>query len=200
MTYDELKSTNLAFASKAFRNSGIKAPITVMFECYTPANLSTHQRMISRGLGNGLTTRMTFLMAFTVDNFNADFGIFGFNADDIQDDYSNPVDLNISVTELYGEELILRRIDTTDNSVVMDAEGNLKPQWSIKVVQGMQLTHEGALIYSTTEFAEPGTLSIKLQQDQDLSRRAISMTTNSATLNAIEENKSSRKVKADSAI
>jgi hypothetical protein len=188
MTYDDFKSTNLAFASKAFRNAGIKAPITVMFECFTPANLSVHQRMVSRGLGGNLTNRMTALLNFTEDNFNSDFGQFGFNADDISGGYSDAVEVNVSTSQLYGEDLILRRVDTTDESIVKNADGTMKPQWSIKKVFDQELTFDGALIYTTVEFAEPGMADAKLQQDQNLSRSMTNMSTG-ASIGDIKENK-----------
>jgi hypothetical protein len=188
MTYDDFKSTNLAFASKAFRNAGIKAPITVMFECFTPANLSVHQRMVSRGLGGNLTNRMTALLNFTEDNFNSDFGQFGFNADDISGGYSDAVEVNVSTSQLYGEDLILRRVDTTDEGIVKNADGSIKPQWSVKTVNGQELTFDGALIYTTVEFAEPGMSNATIKQDQNLSRSITSMSTG-ASIGDIKENK-----------
>ena len=188
MTYEEFKSTNLAFASKAFRNAGIKAPITVMFECFTPANMSVHQRMVSRGLGGNLTNRMTALLNFTEDNFNSDFGQFGFNADDISGGYSDAVEVNVSTSQLYGEDLILRRVDTTDEGIVKNADGSIKPQWSVKTVNGQELTFDGALIYTTVEFAEPGMANATIKQDQNLSRSITSMSTG-ASIGDIKENK-----------
>ena len=188
MTYEDFKSTNLAFASKAFRNAGIKAPITVMFECFTPANMSVHQRMVSRGLGGNLTNRMTALLNFTEDNFNSDFGQFGFNADDISGGYSDAVEVNVSTSQLYGEDLILRRVDTTDEGIVKNADGSIKPQWSVKTVNGQELTFDSALIYTTVEFAEPGMYNATIKQDQNLSRSITSMSTG-ASIGDIKENK-----------
>lgn len=187
MTYEDFKSTNLAFASKAFRNSGIKAPITVMFECYTPANLSVHQRMISRGLGGNLTNRMTALLNFTEDNFDKDFSQFGFTAEFIQGSYADAIEVNVSTSQLYGEDLILRRVDTTDTAMVTNPDGSLKPQWSVKTVNGQELTFEGALIYTSVEFAEPGMANATIKQDQNLSRSITNMTAN--PMEAIKENK-----------
>lgn len=187
MTYEDFQSTNLAFASKAFRNSGIKAPITVMFECFTPANLSVHQRMVSRGLGGNLTNRMTALLNFTEDNFNKDFGQFGLTADAIQGSYADATEVNVSTSQLYGEDLILRRVDTTDDAVVKNPDGSLKPQWSVKTVNGQELTFEGALIYTSVEFAEPGMANATIKQDQNLSRSITNMTAN--PMEAIKENK-----------
>lgn len=187
MTYEDFKSTNLAFASKAFRNSGIKAPITVMFECFTPANLSVHQRMISRGLGGNLTNRMTALLNFTEDNFDKDFGQFGFTAESIKGSYSDASEINVSTSQLYGEDLILRRVDTTDTAMVSNPDGSIKPQWSVKTVNGQELTFEGALIYTSVEFAEPGMSNATIKQDQNLSRSITSMTAN--PMDAIKENK-----------
>ena len=188
MTYEDFKSTNLAFASKAFRNSGIKAPITVMFECFTPANLSVHQRMISRGLGGNLTNRMTALLNFTEDNFDKDFGQFGFTAQSIQGSYADATEVNVSTSQLYGEDLILRRVDTTDTAMVTNPDGSLKPQWSVKTVNGQELTFEGALIYTSVEFAEPGMANATIKQDQNLSRSITSMSTG-ASIGDIKENK-----------
>ena len=190
MTYEDFKSTNLAFASKAFRNSGTKAPITVMFECYTPANLSVHQRMISRGLGGNLTNRMTALLNFTEENFNNDFAQFGLTAEDVQGSYVDATEVNVSTSQLYGEDLILRRVDTTDNAVVKNPDGSLKPQWSVKTVNGQELTFDGALIYTTVEFAEPGMSNATLKQDQNLSRSITRMSSETASaVSSITENK-----------
>lgn len=170
MNYEELKNTNLAFASKVFRNNGSKNPISVMFECFSPnGGASAHQRMLSKALGNALSNRKTFLMNYSAETFEESFGQFGFVAGDIQGDYSTAKEVNLSVKEIYGEDLILRRVDTTDSAVVKDAEGKLKPQWQVKKVNGVELTHEGALIYSTVEFAEPGTSDLRIKQDQDAS-------------------------------
>ena len=188
MTYEDFKSTNLAFASKAFRNSGTKAPITVMFECYTPANLSVHQRMISRGLGGNLTNRMTALLNFTEENFNNDFDQFGIIADDVTGDYATAIAVNVSTSQLYGEDLILRRVDTTDSAMVSNPDGSIKPQWSVKTVNGQELTFEGALIYTTVEFAEPGMSNATIKQDQNLSRSITNMTSG-ASIGDIKENK-----------
>lgn len=188
MTYNDLKSTNLAFASKAWRNSGIKAPITVMFECFTPGNQSAHQRMLSRALGNGNVNRKTFLLNYTEDNFTKDFSSFGFTAESIDTyDYSKSVELNVSGKDLLGEDLILRRVDTIDDTVAKNPDGSLKPQWSIKTVYGQELTFEGALIYTSVEFAEPGMSDATIKQDQNLSRSITSMTAN--PMEAIKENK-----------
>lgn len=164
MTYDQLKSTNLAFASKAYRNGGEKAPITVMFECFLPIAQSAKQRMISRALGslNNLSRR-TFNLAYKEDKFQQDFGI---NPDDVTGAYDEAVELNISVRDLYGEDLIIRRIDTTDDSAVRDENGKLKAGWSVKTVNGVELTYEGALIYTTTDFGDVGEEDIRLKQDQ----------------------------------
>ena len=187
MTYEDFKSTNLAFASKAFRNSGIKAPITVMFECFTPANLSVHQRMISRGLGGNLTNRMTALLNYTEDNFNKDFAQFGLTADLVQGSYADASEVNVSTSQLYGEDLILRRVDSTDDKVAKNPDGSMKPQWSVKTVNGQELTFEGALIYTSVEFAEPGMSNATIKQDQNLSRSITNMTAN--PMDAIKENK-----------
>jgi hypothetical protein len=143
--------------------------------------------MISRGLGGNLTNRMTALLNFTEDNFDKDFGQFGFTADDVTGDYSTAIPVNVSTSQLYGEDLILRRVDTTDDAVVKNADGSLKPQWSVKTVNGQELTFEGALIYTSVEFAEPGMSNATIKQDQNLSRSITNMTAN--PMDAIKENK-----------
>lgn len=163
LTYDQLKNTNLAFASKAYRNGGEKAPITVMFECFLPVAQSAKQRMISRALGSNILSRRTFNLAYKEDKFEQDFGM---KADTITGAYDNAVELNISVRDLYGEDLIIRRIDTTDDSAVKDENGKLKAGWSVKTVNGMELTYEGALIYTTTDFGDVGEEDVRLKQDQ----------------------------------
>jgi hypothetical protein len=144
--------------------------------------------MVSRGLGGNLTNRMTALLNFTEDNFNSDFGQFGFNADDISGGYSDAVEVNVSTSQLYGEDLILRRVDTTDEGIVKNADGSIKPQWSVKTVNGQELTFDGALIYTTVEFAEPGMSNATIKQDQNLSRSITSMSTG-ASIGDIKENK-----------
>ena len=196
MNYEDLKSTNLAFASKAWRNSGIKAPITVMFECFTPTNQSAHQRMLSRALGNGLVNRKTFLLNYTEDNFTKEFSSFGFTAENVDTyEYLDSVQINVSSKDLLGEDLILRRVDTTDDALVKNPDGSLKPQWSVKTVNGQELTFDGALIYTTVEFAEPGMPDATLKQDQNLSRSITNMTAN--PVEAIQENKAKTKATAE---
>jgi hypothetical protein len=188
MTYNDLKSTNLAFASKAWRNGGIKAPITVMYECTSPTYQTMHQRMISRALGNERVSNKTYLVNYTEETFNRDFMSFGFSADAITGSFSEAVALNLTHLELYGENAIIRRIDTIDEALVMNVDGSLKPQWSIKQTSdGELLTFGGAQIYTTTEFADPGTPDLKIQQDQILTRSVASIT-NVSTAD-IKENK-----------
>jgi len=163
LTYDQLKNTNLAFASKAYRNGGDKAPITVMFECYLPVAQSAKQRMISRALGSNILSRRTFNLAYKEDKFLQDFDM---NPDTITGAYDKAVELNVSVRDLYGEDLIIRRIDTTDDSAVKDENNKLKAGWSVKTVNGVELTYEGALIYSTTDFGDVGEGDVRLKQDQ----------------------------------
>jgi len=163
LTYDQLKNTNLAFASKAYRNGGDKAPITVMFECYLPVAQSAKQRMISRALGSNILSRRTYNLPYKEDKFLQDFGM---NPDTITGAYDKAVELNVSVRDLYGEDLIIRRIDSTDDSAVRDEDGKLKAGWSVKTVNGVELTYEGALIYSTTDFGDVGEGDVRLKQDQ----------------------------------
>jgi len=193
MTYEQLKSSNLAFASKAYRNGGEKAPITVMFECFLPVVQSAKQRMISRALGslNNLSRR-TYNLAYKEDKFFNDFGI---NAEDVTGAYDEAVELNISVRDLYGEDLIIRRIDTTDTSAVTDENGKLKAGWSVKTVNGVELTYEGALIYTTTDFGDVGEEDIRLKQDQtpDMLNAPVKK-----AVNSIKENKVTAKAKLES--
>jgi hypothetical protein len=58
--------------------------------------------------------------------------------------------------------------------------GDLKSNWSVKTVDGQELTHEGAIIYSTYLFSEDG-IDQKLQHDQDLKKKK--------SIEGIEENK-----------
>lgn len=184
MTYEELKSTNVAFASKVFRNQGTKNPISVMYECFSPTTGSTaHQRMLSKALGSNLSSRKTLLMNYSEETFKESFGKFGYVAEDIQGDYSQALPVNLTVKQIYGEDLILRRVDSIDASVVKDAEGRMKPQWSVKTVNGVELTFEGALIYTTVEFAEVGTPDDRIKQDQD-----SSMLNGVSQVNMITEN------------
>ena len=56
-------NNNQAKAIYAFRNNGTKAPISVMFEMETVnQGTSVHGRIISRGLGGNLKSRLTLLM------------------------------------------------------------------------------------------------------------------------------------------
>ena len=63
----------------------------------------------------------------------------------------------------------------------------MKPQWSVKTVNGQELTFDGALIYTSVEFAEPGMSNATIKQDQNLSRSITNMTAN--PIEAIKENK-----------
>ena len=192
MTYEELKSTNLAFASKAYRNGGEKAPITVMFECFLPIAQSAKQRMISRALGslNNLSRR-TYNLAYKEDKFFNDFGI---NPEDITGTYEDAVELNLSVRDLYGEDLIIRRIDTTDTSAVTDENGKLKAGWSVKSVNGIELTYEGALIYTTTDFGDVGEEDVRLKQDQTPEMLNAPL---KKAVNSVKENKVTAKAKVE---
>ena len=167
---------NQAKAIYAFRNNGTKAPISVMFEMETTnQSTSVHGRMISRGLGGNLKSRLTVLMNYTEELFNEDFGKFDLKADDVNMGYRNALGevsalkLDYTSEQIFGEAVALKRIDTTNVDEVSDAEGNIKLNWSVKKVEGQELTHEGALIYTTVEFCEVGESSIRLKQDQDLS-------------------------------
>ena len=113
---------------------------------------------------------------------------FGFTADDVTGDYSTAIPVNVNTSQLYGEDLILRRVDTTDSAIVSNPDGSIKPQWSIKTVNGQELTFEGALIYTTVEFAEPGMSNATIKQDQNLSRSITNMSSG-ASIGALKENK-----------
>lgn len=175
-----MTNQNQAKAIYAFRNNGTKAPISVMFEMEVPsASSSIHNKMISRGLGNSLKSRLTLLMSYTEEQFNQDFNSFGMGAEDVKSKYKNELGeiaalkLDFTTEQLFGEAIGLRRIDTTDLDLVSNEEGEIKPNWSVKQVNGQELTHEGALIYSTVEFCEVGQESIRLKQDQDLRSNTI---------------------------
>lgn len=175
-----MNTQNQAKAIYAFKNNGVKAPISVMFAMETSQNGgSAHNRMVSRALGNPNTTKMTVLLSYTEEQFDIDFADKGVKASDITTGYRDAAGevvakpLDFTTEELFGEALGLRRIDTTDFAAISNEDGTLKPQWSVKRVKGQELTHEGALIYSTVEFCELGEESIRLKQDQDLSRNRI---------------------------
>jgi len=194
MTYEDLKQLNVAFASKAYRNGGEKAPITVMFECYLPVAQTAKQRMISRALGSTLLSRRVLNLAYKADKFMQDFGI---DADTITGDYSNAVDINKTVRDLYGEDLIIRRIDTTEDSVAKDEQGNLRIGWSVKTVNGIELTHEGALIYSTTDWGDVGEADVRLKQDQ--TPEVLNAPAKEA-IKAVTENTAKAKISAQPAV
>lgn len=171
-----MENLNQAKAISAFRNKGTKAPISVMFEMNVArVGGSVQNRLVSRALGNPSSTRLTTLLSYTEEEFDKDFGPFGIKASDITTGYRDAAgqivakEVNLTTEQLFGEAFALRRIDTTDTNLVTDEAGNLRPQWSVKQVNGIELTHEGALIYSTVEFCEIGEESIRIQQDQDRS-------------------------------
>lgn len=168
-------NNNQAKAIYAFRNNGTKAPISVMFEMETVnQGTSVHGRIISRGLGGNLKSRLTLLMNYTEELFDQDFGKFNIKASDVTMSYRDELGeiaamkLDLTTEEIFGEAIALRRVDTTDVSFVTNENGELKPSWSVKQVNGQELTHEGALIYTTVEFCEVGQESQRLKQDQDL--------------------------------
>jgi hypothetical protein len=119
------------------------------------------------------------LMTYLEEQFNQDFNSFGMSAEDVKSKYKNELGeiaalkLDFTTEQLFGEAIGLRRIDTTDLDLVSNEEGEIKPNWSVKQVNGQELTHEGALIYSTVEFCEVGQESIRLKQDQDLRSNTI---------------------------
>ena len=163
-----------AFAATAWRNNGTVAPITVRF-VQEKENLpaSFHSRMILRGIGIKNTTTQAVLINYTEDIFNEDFSEFGFTAEDIingyRDDSGNITahQLNVSSEDMFENPLYISRYETTNDLEAMNDNGELKSGWSIKQVNGQELTHEGALIYSTFIFSEDG-VDHKIQHDQDL--------------------------------
>lgn len=168
--------TNLktAVASVAWRNNGTKAPITVMFvQDKERTAMNIHSRLISRGLGVSNSTKQTLLYNYTEDVFNEDFSEFGFTAEDITNGYRDENgnitahEINLSSEKIFGEPVYISRYETTNTLEATNENGDLKAGWSIKTVNGQELTHEGALIYSTFIFSEDGK-DHKLQHDQDL--------------------------------
>jgi hypothetical protein len=127
-------------------------------------------------------------MSYTEENFNKDFSQFGFNSKDVEFDYVNAIEINVTTFQLYGEDLILRRVETTDENMVKNSDGTMKPQWSIKKASSQELTFDGALIYQTSQFAEPGMTDIRLQHDQNLSRSLNKMSSDDS-IGDIKENK-----------
>ena len=186
-----------AFAATAWRNNGTVAPITVRF-VQEKENLpaSFHSRMVLRGIGIKNLTTQSVLVNYTEDIFNEDFAEFGFTADMItngyRDENGNIIahELNLDSTEIFGNPIYISRYETTNDLEAMNDNGELKSGWSIKQVNGEQLTHEGALIYSTFIFSENG-VDQKLQHDQNLKR-------NKPELNIEENVQTSAKVKEDS--
>jgi hypothetical protein len=168
--------TNLktAVASVAWRNNGTKAPITVMFvQDKERTAMNIHSRLVSRGLGVSNSTKQTLLYNYTEDVFNEDFSEFGFTAEDITNGYRDENgnisahEINLSSEKIFGEPVYISRYETTNTLEATNENGDLKAGWSIKTVNGQELTHEGALIYSTFIFSEDG-VDHKLQHDQDL--------------------------------
>ena len=168
--------TNLktAVASVAWRNNGTKAPITVMFvQDKERTAMNIHSRLVSRGLGVSNSTKQTLLYNYTEDVFNEDFSEFGFTAEDITNGYRDENgnisahEINLFSEKIFGEPVYISRYETTNTLEATNENGDLKAGWSIKTVNGQELTHEGALIYSTFIFSEDGK-DHKLQHDQDL--------------------------------
>ena len=168
--------TNLktAVASVAWRNNGTKAPITVMFvQDKERTAMNIHSRLVSRGLGVSNSTKQTLLYNYTEDVFNEDFSEFGFTAEDITNGYRDENgnitahEINLASEKIFGEPVYISRYETTNTLEATNENGDLKKGWSIKTVNGQELTHEGALIYSTYLFSEDGK-DHKLQHDQDL--------------------------------
>ena len=175
-----MNNQNQAKAIYAFRNNGTKAPISVMFEMETTQSSgNVHNRMVSRALGNPNKSRLTTLLSYTEEQFNLDFNPKGITADDVNTSYKGldgqviAMPLDFTTEDLFGEAMGLRRIDTTDTDAVTNEKGELKLQWSVKKVNGQELTQAGALIYTTVEFCEVGEESIRIKQDQDLSVRKV---------------------------
>ena len=168
--------TNLktAVASVAWRNNGTKAPITVMFvQDKERTAMNIHSRLVSRGLGVSNSTKQTLLYNYTEDVFNEDFSEFGFTAEDITNGYRDENgnisahEINLFSEKIFGEPVYISRYETTNTLEATNENGDLKTGWSIKTVNGQELTNEGALIYSTFIFSEDGK-DHKLQHDQDL--------------------------------
>jgi hypothetical protein len=176
-----------AVATLAWRNNGTKAPITVMFvQTKERGSMNVHSRLISRGLGITNSTKQTLLYNYTEDVFNEDFSEFGFTADDIKNNYRNEQgsitahELNVSSEQIFGQPIYISRYETTNTLEATNENGDLKSNWSVKTVDGQELTHEGAIIYSTYLFSEDG-IDHKLQHDQDLKKKK--------SIEGIEENK-----------
>jgi hypothetical protein len=168
--------TNLktAVALVAWRNNGTVAPITVRFT-QEKANVSGnfHSKMITRSLGIKSNTIQSVLLNYTEEMFDQDFSEYGFTADMIINGYRNEEgtitahELNIDSALLEEGGFYISRYETTNTLEATNEDGSLKGGWSIKTVNGQELTHEGALIYSTFLFSEDG-VDHKLQHDQDL--------------------------------
>lgn len=176
-----------AVAATAWRNNGTKAPITVRF-VQVKENLSNnfHSRMVLRSLGVKSSTTQSVLVSYTEEMFNEDFEAHGFTADMIVNSYrgedgeisAHQLDVDSNLLEEGG--FYISRYETTNTLEATNENGELKSGWSVKTVNGQELTHEGALIYSTYLFSEDG-VDEKLQHDQDLKKKK--------SIEGIEENK-----------
>ena len=172
-------SNNLkpAIAVSAWRNKGEGlAPITVRFvQTKVRQSSNLNSRLVSRGLGINSNTTQSKLYNCTEEAFDELFAHLGVKAEEVTNGYRDAKgnitakELNFSTTEVFGEPVFISRYETTDDMQALNDDGSIKLDWSIKEVEGQQLTHEGALIYSTHIFTEDG-VDQKLQHDQDLSR------------------------------
>lgn len=181
---NNLKTT---VAATAWRNNGKLAPITVRF-VQVKDNLSNnfHSRMVLRSLGIKSSTTQSVLVNYTEEMFNEDFEVHGFTADTIVNSYRNEDgeitahQLDVDSTLLEEGGFYISRYETTNTLEATNENGDMKSGWSVKTVNGQELTHEGALIYSTYLFSEDGK-DEKLQHDQDLKKKK--------SIEGIEENK-----------
>ena len=185
------KNLKTAVAAVAWRNNGDKAPISVRF-VQVKENLSNnfHSKMITRSLGVKSNTIQSVLMNYTEEVFNKYFKAHGFTSGMIVNPYRGENgeitahQLNIDSTLLEEGGFYISRYETTNTLEATNENGELKSGWSVKTVNGQELTHEGALIYSTFLFSEDG-VDEKLQHDQDLKKKK--------SIEGIEENKVSVK-------
>jgi hypothetical protein len=180
-----------AVAATAWRNNGKLAPITVRF-VQVKDNLSNnfHSRMVLRSIGVKSSTTQSVLVNYTEEMFNEDFEAHGFTADMIVNSYrdedgvvtAHQLDVDSNLIEEGG--FYISRYETTNTLEATNEDGKIKSGWSVKTVNGQELTHGGALIYSTYLFSEDGE-DQKLQHDQDLKKKK--------SIEGIEENKVSVK-------
>ena len=188
----DFKSNGIAFASMAWRNNGSIKPITVMLEGYTTdevvgqgtVNLGQgadafHMQMMSKFTGINFVKRNTLLINFTEAQFDAAFVSHGISHDMVDtgkrgaDGKFVATPLVVSSADIFETVIGLHSIDTTDEGIVFDEEGELRNGWQVKSVNGIELTKDGDTIYRRVMIAPVGTKNKRIAQDQSFSQRDL---------------------------